>query len=75
MPPRPIRHFTKPAIDFTQQLQKLQARGLVVADESRALRYLANISYYRLSGGYFFCKAKIRFFARKVNYQLPLWPA
>ncbi|GAA3976867.1 hypothetical protein [Hymenobacter antarcticus] len=47
MPPRPIRHFTKPAIDFPQQLQ---AWGLVVADEPRALRYLANISYYRLSG-------------------------
>ena len=38
------------AIDFTQQLQKLQDRGLVVADEPRVLRYLANISYYRLSG-------------------------
>jgi len=50
MPPRPTRYFTKPAIDFTQQLQKLQDRGLVVADEPRALRYLANISYYRLSG-------------------------
>ena len=50
MPPRPLRHFTKPAIDFTQQLQKLQDRGLVVADKPRALRYLATISYYRLSG-------------------------
>jgi abortive infection bacteriophage resistance protein len=50
MPPRPTRYFTKTAIDFNQQLQKLQARGLVVADEPRALRYLANISYYRLSG-------------------------
>ena len=50
MPPRPLRRFTKPTIDFTQQLQKLQARGLVVPDEPRALRYLANISYYRLSG-------------------------
>ena len=47
-PPRPLRHFTKQAIDFPQQLQ--QTRGLVVADEPRALRYLANISYYRLSG-------------------------
>lgn len=47
---RPIRQFTKTAIDFSQQLQKLQGRGLVVADEPQALRYLANISYYRLSG-------------------------
>lgn len=46
----PTRHFTKPAIDFTQQVYKLRARGLVIADEPRALRYLANISYYRLSG-------------------------
>lgn len=48
---RPIRQFTKPAIDFPQQLQKLQGRGLVVADEPRALRYLANISYYNPSCG------------------------
>lgn len=48
--PAPIRRFTKPAIDFAQQLQKLRSRGLVIGDESRALRYLANISYYRLSG-------------------------
>jgi len=48
--PTPIRRFTKPAIDFAQQLQKLRSRGLVVLDEPRALRYLANISYYRLSG-------------------------
>jgi abortive infection bacteriophage resistance protein len=48
--PQPLRRFTKPATDFTQQLAKLQARGLDVANSPRALRYLANISYYRLSG-------------------------
>ena len=48
--PRPPRLvFTKRAITFTAQLRKLKDRDLLVADEARALRYLAN-SYYRLSG-------------------------
>lgn len=50
-PSRPTRQaFTKGPIEFTAQLQKLKDRGLLVPDEPRALRYLANISYYRLSG-------------------------
>lgn len=50
-PSRPTRQaFTKSPIEFTAQLQKLKERGLLVPDEPRALRYLANISYYRLSG-------------------------
>ncbi|MGI4736084.1 MAG: Abi family protein [Janthinobacterium lividum] len=44
------RVFTKRAITFAAQLQKLKDRGLLVTNDERALRYLANISYYRLSG-------------------------
>lgn len=41
--------FTKPALDLARQLQKWQARGLVVADPAKALRYLQFIGYYRFS--------------------------
>lgn len=41
--------FDKPPLSTDDQLLKLQSRGLVIPDEARARRYLANISYYRLS--------------------------
>jgi abortive infection bacteriophage resistance protein len=41
--------FDKLAISSAEQLDKLKSRGLRVDDESRSLRYLSNISYYRLS--------------------------
>lgn len=52
-PPAPLTPhlvFTKRPTDFATQLQKLKDHGLTVPDEDRALRYLKNISYYRLSG-------------------------
>lgn len=49
-PIRSRQPFRKSALTFPAQLQKLQARGLVIPDPDRALRYLANVSYYRLSG-------------------------
>lgn len=41
--------YTKPPLAFADQLQKLKDRGLAVADEQRAVSYLQQISYYRLS--------------------------
>ena len=41
--------FDKPSFSPDEQLSKLRSRGLVLHDESRALRYLSNISYFRLS--------------------------
>lgn len=41
--------FSKPALDLTQQLQKWQSRGLVVANPAEALHYLQFIGYYRFS--------------------------
>jgi abortive infection bacteriophage resistance protein len=40
--------YNKPAIDITTQIIKLKSRGLTFNDESRAVHYLSNISYYRL---------------------------
>ncbi len=42
--------FTKPAIDIDAQIALLRARGLTIANESRARHYLRFIGYYRLSG-------------------------
>lgn len=40
--------YTKPPVSFSDQIQKLKDRGLVIPDEAAAYRYLSNISYYRL---------------------------
>jgi len=40
--------YAKPAISFPDQIQKLKDRGLHIHSEADALRYLSNISYYRL---------------------------
>lgn len=45
-----MAHFTKPALSIERQLQLLKDRGLQVADDERAKRYLRNIGYYRLGG-------------------------
>lgn len=42
-------HYIKPALSFDQQLDLLRQRGLSVADNARALHWLRQISYYRLS--------------------------
>lgn len=40
----------KPWLSFSDQLQRLRDRGLVVENEAAALDYLERIGYYRLSG-------------------------
>ncbi|MBZ2190100.1 Abi family protein [Alcanivorax sp. JB21] len=42
--------FTKPARTWQEQLELLQARGLIIPDADRAGHYLAHINYYRLTG-------------------------
>ena len=42
-------HYAKPALTFEDQLDLLRNRGLTVRDQERALRWLHNVSYYRLS--------------------------
>ena len=41
--------YCKPVISAEEQLIKLKQRGLIIKDEEKALRYLINIGYYRLS--------------------------
>lgn len=41
--------YNKPALSYSNQLQQLKDRGLIVEDDTKALHILENISYYRLS--------------------------
>lgn len=41
--------YNKPALTYTQQLQQLKNRGLIVENDNKALHLLENLSYYRLS--------------------------
>ena len=43
------RIYNKPPKTFQEQLQQLKERNLSVEDDSKALAYLSQISYYRLS--------------------------
>ena len=43
------RTYNKPPKSFQDQLKQLKSRNLTVDDDAKALAYLANISYYRLS--------------------------
>lgn len=49
MPPAKIP-FNKPWMNWPDQLQILEGRGLVVADRAAAQTFLSHVNYYRLSG-------------------------
>lgn len=42
--------YTKPALSYTDQLQRLKDRNLTIENDSKAIHLLEKISYYRLSG-------------------------
>ena len=42
--------FNKPALSVSQQIAKLESRGLLVNDKILAENALRNLNYYRLSG-------------------------
>jgi abortive infection bacteriophage resistance protein len=46
-------HYTKPALSYIAQIQKLKARGLIIENDEKAEHLLSSISYYRLSGYWF----------------------
>ena len=41
--------YSKPALNFNDQLAELKGRGMIVGDEAQAIHWLKTISYYRLS--------------------------
>lgn len=42
-------HYTKPALSFEQQAQRLLDRGILGADKKTLVHYLTKVNYYRLS--------------------------
>lgn len=42
--------YTKPALNYSEQIQLLKDRGLIIDNEPKALHLLEVISYFRLSG-------------------------
>ena len=44
-----MEHYEKHPLKYTEQVNLLKSRGMIFADEQRAKKQLANISYYRLS--------------------------
>jgi len=50
----------KPFKSYDQLLELLKARGMVIEDDARAKRKLAQVGYYRLSGFWFPCRAIVR---------------
>ena len=46
--------YTKPALNYTEQLNKLKGCGMTIIDDEMALGYLSSVSYYRLSAYWYF---------------------
>ena len=43
------RPYRKPALSYTEQIEKLRSRGMAIANDEVARFYLQHINYYRLS--------------------------
>lgn len=42
--------YTKPALTFEAQAQRLASRGLIISDLDSAVRFLTHVNYYRFAG-------------------------
>ena len=42
-----LRLYTKQALSISEQINLLRNRGLIIADESRAAKFLGEVSYFR----------------------------
>ena len=49
----PKRRYKKPFLHYSELIQQLKKRGLIINNEEKALHLLKNISYYRFSGYWF----------------------
>lgn len=43
-------HQTKPFMTYTEQIELLRSRGMIIPDADKAQRFLERRNYYRLSG-------------------------
>lgn len=63
------RIYNKPPKTLQEQLQQLKDRNLIVEDDVKALGYISNISYYRLSAYFLPYKAKKDWFDDGTNFK------
>ncbi|QXP72122.1 Abi family protein [Polaribacter sp. R2A056_3_33] len=61
--------YTKLPLTYQGQVELWKSRGLVIEDEQRAIRYLSNISYYRLSAYALPFQTKKDFFNADTNFE------
>jgi abortive infection bacteriophage resistance protein len=47
---------SKPYCDYSSLVDRLEDRGMIISDKSRAVRKLSQIGYYRLSGFWYPCR-------------------
>ncbi len=62
-------HYTKPALSFDQQAQRLIDRGMIVADRDLLVKRLSVVSYYRLSAYWFMFKQPGEQFAPGTTFE------
>lgn len=63
------RNYTKAPLSFADQLALMKARGLIVPDDGKALSYLQEISYYRLSAYFLPYQSQKDHFNKEVTFQ------
>jgi abortive infection bacteriophage resistance protein len=59
--------YTKPHLEFEEQLRLLKTRGLEVTDDAAALQYLRRLGYYRLSGYWYPCRQLISLLPNQIK--------
>ena len=70
--------YTKSALSFEQQAQRLLDRGLIAPDKETLARYLSEVNYYRLSAYWYHFK-RIRpatgdeYFAPDTTFVMIWW--
>ncbi len=50
MAPRKLKPYVKPPLTYTEQLDLLRGRGLIISNEDSAIEFLKSVNYYRFSG-------------------------
>lgn len=54
--------YMKPHKTYTEQVQLLESRGIIIDDKEFAEQFLSNVNYYKLSGYFKFFEKEDNFF-------------
>jgi abortive infection bacteriophage resistance protein len=61
--------YNKTPLSFQEQISLLKSRGLIIDDDAKAISYLQEISYYRLSAYFLPYQASKDTFENKINFE------